>query len=164
MIDRVPCEECQAEILPETAERNDGLCAICAKPTNIESPATRIKEIFRYIFLLCSLLFYLAWCVPRGLWRRLRFPFDHLELRKTARQVLADRWKARLFVYGVETGYATSAPRFSGFAQKVEYYQGKDGGGRLRRGEVDFEDIVASSDYLSLIGKTTTKQLNGEQD
>lgn len=163
MTERVPCERCQAKILPDTAERNEGLCVICSKPMRTESSVSRIKDSLFGVFWLCALPFYLIWRLALGLWRKFRFPFDHNELQRTARRVFIDRWKARLFVYGVEAGYATSDPRFLGFAQNEEYHQGKDVGGRLRRGEVSFQDIVSSSDYFGLIGKPVTRPHDGEQ-
>ena len=141
MIDSVPCKKCRTQILPEVARKFDGLCKVCAKSVIKLHSINELKSFLYTFMCILMITFVLLWMLVKNLWRLSLFPFNRFALYTAIRKTGLDRKESWSYLFGVATGYATSAPIFDGFAQWHLYKDGMNDGGRLRRGEITFKDI-----------------------
>jgi hypothetical protein len=74
-------------------------------------------------------------------WRRLRFPFDKAAIRTAIEAINPNQTVVNSYLLGVIDGYGQATPEILGFAQNYARMHGKNDGGKLRRGELQVDDI-----------------------
>lgn len=141
MTERILCRKCSRLILPATAQRCGGFCAACAKTRGWKPWAQRLGVIVSFPFFYLGLPFVFLWMGICWGWKRLRFPFDQKRLRAMISAVHPDPLVAKSYASGVIHGYWVSREETIGFSQNPAYLHGCNDGGKLRRGEIDFESI-----------------------
>jgi hypothetical protein len=145
MNDRVACQTCGAMILPDTANWNQGRCAVCAKTKMPVMPPTSTFRTFvercQLVRTLLMLPLLSGWAFARSIWYGWRFPYSVRALKEAVSAAHERPSTVDSYVQGVLRGYVTNAPVFYAFTQNDALLKGRNDGGRLRRGEIVFEDI-----------------------
>lgn len=79
--------------------------------------------------------------LARAYWHRLRFPYNLLALKTAVSALHEEPSTIDSYVQGVLRGYATNASERHSFCKNYALEEGFNVGGKLRRGEITFEQI-----------------------